>query len=238
MVEKETVGAVLFIILAISVLGYLYLKPTLERTYLQSPYTQPQTNIIILFTAIFFGAIISLFALAFLLDLSEKEQIIVLALIEICILGVFFSVVDPILGGGIIQYKEQTEIVKYWFLMPLIYGFIAVSVSLASLLGDYHSWSNEDYMGAILLIATPFLVVMSGLMDWLSASVIEWHWYGVFAKNFPWVYEWWWLDYWSIPYWISRLLGYEHTQYFTIPIGIGITSIALILLWIVYYEYS
>jgi hypothetical protein len=182
-----------------------------------------------------FLGMILLFFFATMME-SEKIRIIILGLIEVLLLVIFYGVVDPIMGGDVVRYQEFTDKVRYWHLMPVMYGLVAIGVAIGSLLGDFHEWTDEDYYGAFLLVLTPFLLVVGGLMDWLSASVIQWHHTGVFAKDFPFFHwQWWWLDKWSLPYYISLAFGYEHTQGFTLPIGIIITLVVLAILWIAYY---
>lgn len=186
--------------------------------------------------------IVLLFLLATVTE-GEKNRVIILAGIQVLLLAIFYGVVDPVMGGGITQdmMNDGTRIViypfsnTYWALMPVLYGLTAVGVALGSLLGDYSLWSMEDYLGAVLLIVTPFLLVFCGVMDWLSASVIDWHATGVFAQGFPWTYEWWWMDSWSLPYYVSYFSGYQHVQWWSIPIGITIGLVVLVALWLVYH---
>jgi hypothetical protein len=166
---------------------------------------------------------------------GEKNRTVILGLIQVLLLVIFYGVVDPIMGGDIVKYQEFTDKVRYWHLMPVMYGLVAIGVAVGSLLGDYGAWSTEDYYGAFLHVLTPILLVVGGLMDWLSASVIQWHHTGVFAKGFPFRWEWWWMDGWSLPYYISLLSGYQHTQWWSIPIGIAISLIVLVVAWVIYY---
>lgn len=199
------------------------------------PFTFEQTLIMLLVGSAFVFALIILFVIAHHVS-GEKNRLVILGLVSVVLLSIFFGIVDPVMGGGVVKYADG-EIWKYWSMIPIIYGLIAIGVAFGSLLGDFGKWSKEDYYGSLLLILTPILLILGGLMDWLSMSVIEWF-GGAFAVGFPWFYEWWWLDWWSIPFWLSRGFSYEHTQGFMIPFGITLSVGVLIILWWLYYKHT
>jgi len=158
----------------------------------------------------------------------------------------FFAIVDPLMMVNVWQPLGDVgnqRITHYWVLMPVMYGLIAVGVAVGSLLGDFGVWSREDYVGAILLIATPFLLVASGLLDIISTAFIHYFsgnglLYG-FTNALTWTGEWWWLDGFTFPWIVSRALGYQHTQGFPIfLIGMTIGLAITFLLWFLYWAWS
>jgi len=153
----------------------------------------------------------------------------------------FYAFVDATLFGSIIPENQAPA---YWIPVSLIMFLLTFGITLTPLFWrrDFLQTIREDYVGIILLVLTPAILVSSGVLDLISASVIEYvrgrgplNW-----LNYP---NWWWMDPypvgerpipWSIAWLFALILGHEHTLTVDMLIASATGLGLLILLWTVY----
>jgi len=162
-----------------------------------------------------------------------------LGLISVLSSVFFYVFVDAPLCEYVIP-EEQLPV--YWIPISLIMFLFTYGMTLGPLLWNFENKTREDYIGVTLLIATPLILVSSGILDVISASVIE---YLSRREPLNWLnYEnWWWMDPypinglsipWSIPWFVSLVLGHAHTLTTDVLIGSTIGLGTLVFLWVVY----
>lgn len=172
--------------------------------------------------------------------MKEKNRILILAFFSF-----FLLVVVAVLDGWftIRIFEEgfgEWSRLSYWLIaMSVLVSFASLGLGIGSLMGDYGTWTLEDYYAVILLFAQPWILMWGGLLDLISASVQN------YIRAIPlfnwWTYTWTWLDppatvVPTLPHLISRLLGYANTVSVSLIIGSAITLALVFLLWAIYYH--
>lgn len=151
----------------------------------------------------------------------------------------FYVFVDAPLCAYVIP-EEQLPV--YWVPISLIMFLFTYGMTLGPLLWNFQNKNRQDYIGVILLLATPLILVSSGILDVISASMIE---YLNRREPLNWLNykNWWWMDPypinglpipWSIPWCVSVILGHAHTLTTDMLIGSTIGLSTLVLLWVMY----
>lgn len=167
-----------------------------------------------------------------------------LALVSFVFSVFFYAFVDASLFGAIIP-ENQTP--NYWIPVSAIMFLLTFGITLTPLFWrkNFVRTIREDYVGIIFLLGTPAILVSCGVLDLISASVIEYirgngplNW-----LNYP---NWWWMDPypvgkwpipWSIAWAISFIAGHEHTLTVDMLIGSAIGLGLLFFMWTA-YSYS
>jgi len=173
--------------------------------------------------------------------LNKKQRIIVLALVSFISSVVFYALVDATLFGTIIS-EDQAPM--YWILVSLVMFVLTFGISLTPLFWkkNFLQIIREDYVGILLLVVTPAILVSSGVLDLISASVIE-HLRGRGPLNWLNYLNWWWMDPypvgewsvpWSIAWLVSFISGHEHTLTVDMLIGSAIGLGLLLFFWALY----
>jgi hypothetical protein len=135
---------------------------------------------------------------------------------------------------------------NWWIVMPILTGLFAFGIGLGAWFGDYKT-GREDVYGTLLLIATPFILIWSGVLDIFSASMIDYFFTGVFAAGWDiwWTWDWWWLNDpfnlgfgWSLSSWISGFLNLVTVPFWTVLLGAGIGGCLVTGLWFMYWKYA
>jgi hypothetical protein len=153
----------------------------------------------------------------------------------------FYAFIDASLFGAVIP---ESDAPTYWIPVSTAMFLLTYAITLTPLFWGRNPSQTirEDYLGILLLLLTPAILVSSGFMDLVSASVIETirgngplNW-----LNYP---NWWWMDPypvgerpvpWSIAWFVSLVQGHEHTLLVDMFIGSGIGLGSLFLLWTSY----
>ncbi len=170
---------------------------------------------------------------------------LVLALLSLAFSVFFYALVDALLFGALIPENQAPA---YWIPVSLAMFLLTFGITLTPLFWrrNFVQTIREDYVGIILLVLTPAILVSSGFLDLISASVIE-HVRGKGSLNWLSYPSWWWMDpypigEWSIPWsiaWVvSFILGHKHTLTFDMLIGSAIGLGFLLFSWTVYTRYS
>lgn len=166
---------------------------------------------------------------------------LVLALVSFAFSVFFYAFVDASLFGAIIAEDQAPT---YWIPVSTIMFLMTYGITLTPLFWRKNLLQTirEDYIVIILLLVTPAILVSCGVLDLISASVIECirgngllNW-----LNYP---NWWWMDPypvgkwpipWSIAWAISFISGHEHTLTVDMLIGSAIGSTLLFFMWAAY----
>jgi len=156
----------------------------------------------------------------------------------------FYAFVDASLFGAIIPENQAPA---YWIPVSLVMFLLTFGITLTPFFWkkNFLQTIREDYVGMILLVVTPAILVSSGVLDLISASVIEYlQGKGPFNwLNYP---NWWWMDPyplggWSIPWsmaWlVSFISGHEHTLTVDMLLGSAIGLGSLFFMWAAYTRY-
>jgi len=172
---------------------------------------------------------------------NRKQQTLALALISLGFSVSFYAFADALLFGIIIP---ETQAPAYWIPVSLAMFLLTFVITLTPLFWrkSFRKTIHEECVGIILLVSTPLILVSSGFLDLISASVIECiHGNGALNwLNYP---NWWWMDPypigewsipWSIPWLVSFISGHEHTFTVDMLIGSAIGLGLLLLLWATY----
>lgn len=156
----------------------------------------------------------------------------------------FYALVDATLFSAIIPENLAPA---YWIPVSVAMFLLTFAVTLTPLFWkqSFSQTIREQYAGIALLMATPAILVSSGFLDLVSASVIETirgngplNW-----LNYP---NWWWMDPypvggrpipWSIAWLVSLTSGHEHTLGADMFIGSAIGLGLLLLMCAVYARY-
>jgi len=163
---------------------------------------------------------------------------IVLALVSLAFSVFFYASIDATLFGTVIPENEAP---RYWIPVSLIMFLLTFGITLTPLFWkkNFLRTIREDYVPIILLMLTPAIILSSGFLDLVSASVIE-HIRGNGSLgwlNYP---NWWWMDPfpigkwsvpWSIAWLVSFISGHEHTLTVDMFIGSAIGWSLLIFVW-------
>jgi len=162
----------------------------------------------------------------------------VLALMSLMFSVFFYAFIDATLFGAIIPEHEAPT---YWIPVSLIMFLSTFVITLTPLFWkkNFLQTLHEDYDAIILLLLTPAIILSSGFLDLVSASVIE-HIRGNGALgwlNYP---NWWWMDPypisslsvpWSIAWLVSFISGHEHTLTVDMLIGSTIGWSLFVFMW-------
>lgn len=173
--------------------------------------------------------------------LDKKQRFVVLALRSLVFSVFFYAFVDAPLFGAIIPEKQAPV---YWIPVSLVMFLLTFGVTLAPLFWrrDFLQTIREDYVGITLLVLTPAILVSSGVLDLVSASVIECV-RGKGPLNWLEYQSWWWMNPypigewsfpWSIAWLVAFISGHEHTLTVDMLIGSAIGLGLLLFLWTAY----
>jgi len=167
-----------------------------------------------------------------------------LAVVSFAFSILFYATIDATLFGAVIP---ESQAPTYWIPVSSVMFLLTYAITVTPLFWKRNARQTirENYAGIILLLATPAILVSSGFLDLISASVIEsirgngpLNW-----LNYP---NWWWMDPypvggrpfpWSIAWLISFVSGHEHTLLIDMFIGSAIGLGLLVLVWAVYAHY-
>jgi hypothetical protein len=176
--------------------------------------------------------------------LHKKKQMLRMALFSFTFSTFFYALVDATLFGAIISENLAPA---YWIPVSVAMFLLTFAVTLTPLFWkqSFSQTIREQYAGIALLMATPVILVSSGFLDLVSASVIETirgngplNW-----LNYP---NWWWMDPypvggrpipWSIAWLVSLASGHEHTLLADMFIGSAVGLGLLLLMWVAYARY-
>ncbi len=154
---------------------------------------------------------------------------------------IVLSIVDgyftaPFYGSG--DGAQYDAVLKRWLLGAAVLLITAsLGFGAASLLGDTHHWSREDYFGVFVLAAQPWILMWSGFLDFISRSVQGLAW-GESLFGWIWKYtgqKWPWLDppatqgVPTLPYLLSQYL-FSSASTVTMAVVLGSTAGILIVL--------
>jgi len=153
----------------------------------------------------------------------------------------FYAFIDALLFGAMIP---ESRAPSYWIPVSLAMFLVTFGITLTPLFwkNDFRQVVQENYLGILLLIATPAILVSSGFLDLVSASVIE-HIRGHSPLNWLNYPNWWWMDPyplgerpvpWSIAWLVSLLLGHEHTLTIDMFVGSAVGLTLIIFMWAIY----
>lgn len=171
----------------------------------------------------------------------EKRKFAVLGLVSVGFSVFFYAVIDAVLFGVVIP---ESEAPLYWIPVSVIMFVLTFIVTLLPVfMGKNISQTlREEYAGIALLLMTPVVILSSGFLDLVSASVIE-----LMRGNGPlnWLNypNWWWMDPyplggwgfpWSLAWLISLISWHEHTMTSDMLIGTILGWTLLLLMWIWY----
>lgn len=175
------------------------------------------------------------------ITLIEKRKFAVLGLVSVGFSVFFYAVIDAVLFGVVIP---ESEAPLYWIPVSVIMFVLTFIVTLLPVfMGKNISQTlREEYAGIALLLMTPVVILSSGFLDLISASVIELirgnpplNW-----LNYP---NWWWMDPyplggwgfpWSLAWLISLISWHEHTMTSDMLMGTILGWTLLLLMWIWY----
>ena len=166
---------------------------------------------------------------------------LVLALISFAFSVFFYAFIDASLFGTVIPENQAPA---YWIPVSTAMFLLTFGITLTPLFWkkNLHQTIREDYIGVILLLATPAILVSSGFLDLVSASVIE-QIRGNGALNWLNYPNWWWMGPypvggrpvpWSIAWLVSLISGHEHTLLMDMFIGSAIGLGLLFIMWAAY----
>jgi hypothetical protein len=166
---------------------------------------------------------------------------LVLALTSFFFSVFFYAFVDASLFGAAIPERDAPA---YWIPVSTVMFLLTFGVTLTPFFWRKNILKTirEDYVGFILLLVTPAILVSSGFLDLISASVIE-HIRGNGPLNWLNYPNWWWMDPysvgkwpipWSIAWLVSAVSGHEHTLKVDMFIGSAIGLGLLVFMWAVY----
>jgi len=176
--------------------------------------------------------------------LKKKQRMLALALISFAFSVSFYASVDAFLFGAAIPENQAPA---YWIPVSTVMFLLTYGITLTPLFWgkDFLQTIREDYAGVILLLVTPAILVSSGFLDLISASVIE-NIRGNGSLNWLSYPNWWWMDPypvgkwpvpWSIAWLVSSISGHEHTltvdMFIGSTIGLGLVFFA----WAAYARY-
>ncbi len=171
----------------------------------------------------------------------EKRKFAVLGLVSVGFSVFFYAVIDAVLFGVVIP---ESEAPLYWIPVSVIMFVLTFIVTLSPVfIGKNISQTlREEYAGIALLLMTPVIILSSGFLDLISASVIE-----LIRGNGPlnWLNypNWWWMDPyplggwgfpWSLAWLISLISRHEHTMTTDMLMGTIVGWTLLLLMWIWY----
>jgi len=153
----------------------------------------------------------------------------------------FYAFVDATLFGAVIP---ETEAPSYWISVSAVMFLLTYTVTLTPLFWKTNPSRTirEHYVAIILLLATPVILVSSGFLDLVSATVIETI-RGNGSLNWLNYANWWWMDPypvggrpipWSIAWLVSFASGHEHTLLADMFIGSALGLSIVALMWFVY----
>ena len=173
--------------------------------------------------------------------MKKKQRILVLALVSFAFSVFFYAFIDASLFGAVIPENQAPA---YWIPVSTAMFLLTFGITLTPLFWkkNFHQTIREDYIGVILLLATPAILVSSGFLDLVSASVIE-QIRGNGALNWLNYPNWWWMDPypvggrpvpWSIAWLVSLFSGHEHTLLMDMLIGSAIGLGLLFVMWAAY----
>jgi hypothetical protein len=164
-----------------------------------------------------------------------------LALVSLAFSVFFYVFVDALLFGTIIPENQAPA---YWIPVSLTMFLLTFGITLAPLFwrSNFLQMIREEYVGVILLIVIPVILVSSGVLDLISASVIEYV-RGRWFLNWLNYQSWWWMDPypfgewsvpWSIAWLVSLISGHGHTLTVDMLIGSAVGLGLLLFLWTAY----
>jgi len=167
-----------------------------------------------------------------------------LAVLSFAFSAFFYATIDATLFGAVIP---ESQAPTYWIPVSGVMFLLTYALTVTPLFWKRNARETirENYAGIILLLATPAILVSSGFLDLISASVIEsirgngpLNW-----LNYP---NWWWMDPypvggrpvpWSIAWLVSFVSGHEHTLLVDMFIGSAIGLSVILFLWVLYSRY-
>jgi len=173
--------------------------------------------------------------------LHTKRRFAVLGGVSIGFSMFFYAFIDATLFGAVIP---ESEAPSYWIPVSIIMFVLTFAVTLTPVFWKRSITQTllENRFGITLLLLTPVIILSSGFLDLISASVIEYirgnsplNW-----LNYP---NWWWMDPyplggwslpWSLAWLVSLVSGHGHTL--TVDMFIGSVAGALVVLsmWTIY----
>jgi len=164
-----------------------------------------------------------------------------LAVLSFAFSILFYATIDATLFGAVIP---ESQAPTYWIPVSLVMFLLTYAITVTPLFWKRNARQTlrENYVGIILLLATPAVLVSSGFLDLVSASVIE-SIRGNGSLNWLTYPNWWWMDPypvggrpvpWSIAWFISFVSGHEHTLLIDMFLGSATGLGLLLLVWAVY----
>ena len=176
--------------------------------------------------------------------LNKKKRMLLLAFLSFGFSTFFYALIDATLFGAMIP---ESQAPAYWIPVSTVMFLLTFGATFTPLFWRKNVLQTirDDYIGMILLLATPAILVSSGFLDLVSASVIE-----CIRGNGPlnWLSypNWWWMDPypvgerpvpWSIAWLVSFVSGHEHTLLVDMFIGSVIGLCLVLFMWAVYARY-
>ncbi len=169
---------------------------------------------------------------------------LVLALTSFAFSVFFYAFVDAFLFGAAIPENQAPA---FWIPVSTIMFLLTFGITLTPLFWRKNCLQTirENCVGVILLLVTPAILVSSGFLDLISASVIE-HIRGNGSLNWLNYPNWWWMDPypvgkwpipWSIAWLVSSISGHEHTLTVDMFIGSAVGLGLLFFTWATYTLY-
>lgn len=173
--------------------------------------------------------------------MCKKRKFAVLGGVSISFSIFFYAFIDATLFGIVIPENEAPT---YWIPVSIIMFTLTFAVTLTPVFWkrSIRQTLQEDSAGIALLLVTPVIILSSGFLDLISASVIEYirgnsplNW-----LNYP---NWWWMDPyplggwafpWSIAWLVSIISGHEHTLTVDMFIGSVAGGVVTLSMWAIY----
>lgn len=153
---------------------------------------------------------------------------------------IFVSVLDGWFTIFAVQ-PYQWQNLPYWlWAMGSLLSVANILFGAASLLGDWGAHSREDYYAVIIIAVQPWILIFGGFLDIISRTIQEYLW----QSPQTWLIltsEWPWLDPSAtsgvpmIPYFFSRLIGFEHTVTIGMFFGTSVSLLIVFGLWTAYW---
>lgn len=166
---------------------------------------------------------------------------LLLALLSFGFSVFFYALIDATLFGAVVP---ESQAPVYWIPVSSVMFLLTFAITLTPLFWkkNFVQTIREKYTEIILLLLTPAILVSSGFLDLISASVIEYirgndplNW-----LNYP---NWWWMDPypvgerpipWSIAWLVSFVSSHKHTLLVDMFIGSAVGLGLLFFMWTIY----
>jgi hypothetical protein len=174
---------------------------------------------------------------------NEKKRMFLVGLAVIFCAIILGAVIDAYVTMVVLKPRPtvgEDWNFQAWFPINTVFALIICSLgAFASWFGDSHKQGKEDKVGATLIFASPLILTWSGIGDILSACFQELFYHGNFLQGFNtwfWNQDWWWMNWGSLPYILSRLLKSSVTSFGFILLGSIIGVVLVVFVWYLYLK--